>query len=103
MLSTSQPPSDRSPMLQDQTATSVAPQAPSGPYTAREMYEAAQLQRRTVRDQLSSAVSQRDELAGELRQPDVTGVDKAGLEQRLQVLDSINRAVEATAIPERNP
>ena len=70
-----------------QTATSVAPTPPSGPYTAREMYEAAQLQRRIIRDQLSSAENQRDEIARELRRPEVAGVDKAGLEQRLQVSD----------------
>lgn len=59
-----------------------------GPYTAREMYEAAQLQRRIIRDQLSSAESQRDEIAQELRNPQVTDVDKAGLEQRLKVIDT---------------
>lgn len=71
-----------------QAGTSVAPQAPGGPYSSREMYEAAQLHRRTIRDQLSSAESKRDEVARELRQPNVSGVDKAGLEQRLQVLDA---------------
>lgn len=71
-----------------QTAATVAPQAPSGPYTAREMYEAAQLQRRILRDQLSSAESQRNEIAQELRIPTVSDVDKAGLEQRLKVIDT---------------
>lgn len=67
------------------TATTVAP--PAGGYTAREMYEAAQMHRRTLRDQLSSAENTRDEIAQELRGPMVTGADRAGLEQRLKVVD----------------
>jgi hypothetical protein len=51
------------------------------------MYEAAERYRRLVRDQLNSAEGERNELAQQLRQPEVAGVDKAGLEQRLQVLD----------------
>jgi hypothetical protein len=74
--------------VSSQTATTLAPPAASGPYTSREMYEAAQLQRRVLSDQLSSARSQRDEVAREIRHSDVAGVDKAGLEQRLQVLDT---------------
>lgn len=70
-----------------QGATTVAPVGPSGPFTAREIYEAAQMQRRLIRDQLSSAEGQRDEVARELRQPDVQGVDKEGLEQQLRALD----------------
>lgn len=110
-------------MLQDQTAPAPTP-APTtltqieiparpggGPYTAREMYEAAQLQRRILRDQLSSAENQRDEIAQELRNPLVTDVDKAGLEQRLKVLDTRildvqnqladaqNREAQAAAVP----
>ena len=64
------------------------PAAPSGPYSAREMYEAAQLQRRILRDQLNGAEAEREEIAQQLRQPDVAGVDKSGLEQRLRVLDT---------------
>lgn len=59
-----------------------------GPYTAREMYEAASRYRRTLRDQLNSAEGEREEIARQLRQPEVQGVDKAGLEQRLKVLDT---------------
>lgn len=74
-----------------QTGTpSAAPQAQQisgGPYTAREMYEAAQRYRRTLNDQLSSAENEREQLAQRLRQPEVTGADRAGLEQRLKVTD----------------
>jgi hypothetical protein len=41
-----------------------------------------------VRDQLSSAEGERGEIARQLRQPDVAGVDKTGLEERLKVLDA---------------
>jgi hypothetical protein len=51
------------------------------------MYEAAQLQRRVLRDQLSSIEGQRDEIASTLRNETVTGVDREGLEQQLRALD----------------
>ena len=70
-----------------QTGAPQLEQVVGGPYTAREMYEAAQRYRRTLRDQLSSAEGEREEIARQLRQPEVAGVDKAGLEQRLKVLD----------------
>lgn len=72
-------------------AQTVAPQAQlitGGPYTAAEMYQAAQRYRRTLNDQLSSAQGEREEIAQRLRQPDVTGADRAGLEQRLKVADT---------------
>lgn len=59
-----------------------------GPYSAAEMYEAAQVHRQLVRDQLSSLENQRDEIAQQLRQPGVTGADQAGLEARLRLLDT---------------
>lgn len=69
-----------------QTAVTQVP-PPGGPYTAREMYDAAQMHRRIVRDQLSSVVSQRDDIARQLREPSVVGVNREGLEGRLKVLD----------------
>ena len=69
------------------TATVAAP-APGGPYTAREMYEAAQVQRRILRDQLAAAESDREDIAQQLRQPEATGVDRQGLEQQLRLLDA---------------
>ncbi len=67
------------------TATTVA--APAGGYSAREMYEAAQLHRRTLRDQLSSTENVRQEIAQELQNPLVTGVNREGMEARLKVVD----------------
>lgn len=70
-----------------QTGAPQLEQVVGGPYTAREMYEAAQRYRRTLRDQLSTAENERDEIAQQLRQPEIAGADRAGLEQRLKVLD----------------
>lgn len=70
-----------------QTATTVQPPIPGGPYTAQEMYEAAQAQRRLIRDQLNTVEGEREEVAQQLRQPGVQGVDKEGLEQHLRTLD----------------
>lgn len=52
------------------------------------MYEAAQLHRRILRDQLEGAEGQRQEIARQLQQPGISDVDKAGLEQRLKVIDT---------------
>lgn len=71
-------------------AQRTAPQSPvlsGGPYTAREMYEAASTQRRLIRDQLANSEGEREEVARQLRQPGVEGVDKEGLEQQLRALD----------------
>jgi len=70
-----------------QTAAPQSPVLPGGPYTAREMYEAASTQRRLIRDQLANAEGEREEVARQLRQPGVEGVDKEGLEQQLRALD----------------
>lgn len=95
-------------MLQDQTVPSATPApgvagspatpqaeivvpplpTPSGPYTAAEMYEAAQTARRLIRDQLATIEGEREEVARQLRQPEVAGVDKEGLEARLKALDA---------------
>ncbi|HRN54563.1 MAG TPA: hypothetical protein PK788_13790 [Gemmatimonadaceae bacterium] len=69
-------------------AATVPMPVAGGPYTAREIYEAAQVQRRILRDQLSRAQNEREEVAQQLRQPEVTGVDRAGLEHRLQVIET---------------
>lgn len=84
---TQNPPTTGTPAAQT-TQLEIPARPGGGPYTAREMYEAAQLHRRILRDQLSSAENQRDEIAQELRNPLVTDVDKAGLEQRLKVIDT---------------
>ncbi len=52
------------------------------------MYEAAQLHRRILRDQLDGAEGQRQEIARQLQQPGINDIDKAGLEQRLKVIDT---------------
>ncbi len=75
-------------MLQAQPAAIVAPPAPNGPYTASQMYEAAQTQRRLIRDQLNDAENERSQIAQELRQPNVVGEDYKGLEQRLKAADA---------------
>lgn len=77
-------------------ATTGAPQSgesqvvpsPSGPFTAREMYDAAQVHRRVIRDQLNRTENSRDELARELRQPTVGGADRTGLEEQLKAVDA---------------
>ena len=70
------------------TATTLAPPAPVGAATAREMYEAMQAQRRVVENQLNGALSDRRSIAERLRAGNATGADAAGLEARLKVLDS---------------
>lgn len=81
-------PAPQSPTPGASTPTSaVATQVPGGPYTAREMYDAAQAQRRVIRDQLDAVEGQRDVVARELRDPAVTGADREGLEQHLRTLD----------------
>lgn len=66
-------------------AATLAP--PPGPATAREMYEAMQLRRQVVENQLQNATSDRLSIAQRLRQGEVSGPDKEGLEQRLSLLD----------------
>jgi hypothetical protein len=69
-------------------ATTLAPSAPVGAATAREMYEAMQAQRRVVENQLNGALSDRRSIAERLRAGNATGADAAGLEARLKVLDT---------------
>jgi hypothetical protein len=52
------------------------------------MYEAMRAQKNALNDQLQQLQSQRNNLAGRLRSPDVVGVDRAGLETRLQQIDA---------------
>lgn len=75
-------------MLQEQPAAIAAPPAPNGPYTASQMYEAARTQRQLIRDQVSETENERDEIAQELRQPNVVGEDYKGLELRLKAADA---------------
>lgn len=51
------------------------------------MYDAAQLHRNTIREQLRSAENKRNELAQQLREPGVSGVSREGIEGRLKVVD----------------
>ncbi len=70
------------------TATAVVTLPASGPATAREMYEAMRLQRQVIQNQLDNALSDRFSIASRLREGQVTGPDKAGLEQRLELMDA---------------
>ena len=56
------------------------------PRTAREV-SALRARRAELSNQLESAANRRGSLAQRLRQDNVTGADRAGLEQRLRVLD----------------
>lgn len=69
-------------------ATTLAPPAPVGAATAREMYEAMQAQRRVVENQLNNTLSDRRSIAERLRAGNASGADAAGLEARLKVLDT---------------
>lgn len=71
-----------------QTGAPQLEQVVGGPYTAREMYDAAQRHRRIVREQLANTEAERDQVAQQLRRPEVAGVDKVGLEERLKALDA---------------
>jgi hypothetical protein len=74
---------------------SPAPTLPSTPATAAEMYEALRAQGRVLDGQLNELEHARDELADQLRNPIVTGADRAGLESRLAQLDSRISQIEA--------
>lgn len=89
MLVTQTAPAPQSPTPNPSVQTVVvAPQGgPTGPYTAREMYDAAQAQRRVLRDQLNGVEAQRDQVADQLRDPAVVGPNREGLEQHLRTLD----------------
>ncbi len=66
----------------------------------REQLEALRRHRSEVVDQLSSVQHRRDDLAKQLRNPMVGGADRAGIEQRLTVVDgrivSLERDLDAT-------
>lgn len=53
-----------------------------------EILQAFQAQRDELRSQLNSLTSERYSIARRLREGEVNGVDKAGLESRMQVLDA---------------
>lgn len=55
--------------------------------TPAEIYRALQTSRRVLRDQLDRTDAEREQIAQQLREPNVTGVDREGLEQQLRVLD----------------
>ncbi|MBX3175030.1 MAG: hypothetical protein KF709_11495 [Gemmatimonadaceae bacterium] len=62
--------------------------APSGPHTAREMYQAMRAQRRIIHDQLDHAESERSNIAEQLRREGVTGADREGLESQIRDIDA---------------
>lgn len=72
-------------------AVTVQPPQPviaqSTPATAAEMYEAMRAQGRVLDNQLNELENARENLADQLRNPVVTGADRAGLEARLAQLD----------------
>ncbi len=53
----------------------------------KQIYDALRNQRRELVNQLEEVQDQRDEIAQQLRQPNLTDADKAGLQQRLATLD----------------
>lgn len=71
-----------------QTATTVVTLPPQGPATAREMYEAMRMRRQVIENQLNNATSDRYSIASRLREGEISGADKTGLEQRLEVMDA---------------
>ena len=79
----------------------IAASAPTGaaPRT-REQLAALDHHRSEISDQLSSVQHRRDDLAKQLRNPLVGGADRAGIEQRLTVVDarivSLERDLDAT-------
>jgi hypothetical protein len=58
-----------------------------GSPSARAIYDALRNQRREVANQIDDVQGQRDEIARQLRQPNLSDADKAGLQQRLVTLD----------------
>jgi len=64
----------------------VTPQALAGPPATAQEVRALKAQRSELSDQLNSATNRRREIARQLQS--ATGADKAGLEQRLGVLDA---------------
>jgi hypothetical protein len=71
-----------------QTVTTVVTLPPAGAATAREMYEAMRSQRQVIQNQLDNALSDRYSIASRIREGEISGPDKAGLEQRLEVMDA---------------
>lgn len=71
-----------------QTATTVVTFPPQGPATAREMFEAMRMRRQVIENQLNNVTSDRYSVAARLREGEVSGADKTGLEQRLELLDA---------------
>ena len=75
-------------------ATIAIDRAPPPPRTTLEMAE-LRARRSQLSDQLQSATSRREQIARELRNPMVDGADRAGLEQRLRLLDERILRLEA--------
>lgn len=68
--------------------TTTAPAAPVSAATAREMYQAMRAQRQVLDQQLQSVLSDRRDIAERLRDGNVSGADREGLEVRLKAADA---------------
>jgi hypothetical protein len=68
----------------------IAPAIAQGPSTANAnaVYEGFIHQRDELRDQLSRLNDRREEISGQLQDPNVSGANKQGLEGRLQQIDA---------------
>jgi hypothetical protein len=90
-MTTQQPAADVQPLAPaaapaGQPATPVALEDAPPPRTMKEVGD-LRARRAQLSEQLQSAASRREQIARELRNPVVDGADRAGLEQRLRVLD----------------
>ena len=63
------------------------PPPQTSPATAAEMYEALRAQGRVLDNQMNELENVREDIADQLRNPAVTGADRAGLETRLGQID----------------
>ena len=72
------------PAIAGQASGHPAPPPPSPPA----VYEAMRAQRRELRSQLESLQETRNEISGNLQDPEIRPVDKAGLEARLVEIDA---------------
>jgi len=67
----------------------------NAPATAAEMYEAMRAQARVLNEQLRSLEQARGRLSEQLRNDQITGADRAGLEARLTQIDGRITQIEA--------
>jgi hypothetical protein len=94
------PPAPPPPPAAQGTPTLSTPdgQLIAGGASANAVYEAQRAARRELRSQLEQLESRREELADQLRDPMVTGVDKTGLEARIKEVDARISALEGQIV-----